>query len=106
MFALKIYTFFFGKFVGYDNYGNGYYCNKEQGAKQKRWVFYKGVVEATKVENNWYGWLHHMTDKLPSSVSKEKKKWQKQHLPNFTATSKKYQPNSTEINDYTAWEPK
>ena len=38
-----------------DNSGNKYYESK----KGKRWVIYNGEVEASKIPNEWYSWMHH-----------------------------------------------
>ena len=43
-FGTFLYTIFFGKLVGKDEFGNKYYKNK----KGKRWVIYKGEVNASK----------------------------------------------------------
>ena len=49
-----LYTLFFGKFVGKDNSGNKYYQN----SKGKRWVIYNGEINASKIESDWYQWMH------------------------------------------------
>jgi NADH:ubiquinone oxidoreductase subunit len=105
--ATSIYTFLFGKFVGNDELGNSYYCNKRTGKNQKRWVIYKGVAEASKVPDIWHRWLHYTSDKLPKELQIEKKSWQKQHLPNFTQTSKAYHPDDSRVEKepYEAWKP-
>ena len=43
-FGTRLQTIFFGKFVGEDEFGNKYYENKKI---NKRWVIYKGEIEAT-----------------------------------------------------------
>ena len=43
----RIQTFFFGKLVGKDSFGNKYYQNKSG----KRWMIYKNEVDASKGEN-------------------------------------------------------
>ena len=57
----KLYTFFFGKFVGKDEFGNKYYENKK---KTSRWVIYKGEIEATKIPVEWYSWMHSIKNKV------------------------------------------
>src|SRR5262249_31746080 len=49
-------TWVSGHFVGKDAFGNRYYENR--GGK-RRWVLYKGTVEASRVPPDWHGWLHH-----------------------------------------------
>ena len=62
-----LYTIFFGKFVGEDEFGNKYYQNK----KNKRWVIYNGEINASKITSDWFSWMHHTTNKIPSN-KKEK----------------------------------
>ena len=56
----RLQTIFFGKLVGEDELGNKYYQNK----KGKRWVIYNGEVEASKIPNDWYSWIHHTNNKI------------------------------------------
>ena len=58
-----LYTIFFGKFVGEDEFGNKYYQNK----KDNRWVVYNGEINASKITSDWFSWMHHTTDKIPSN---------------------------------------
>ena len=50
----RIQTLFFGKLVGKDHLGNKYYESKTG----RRWVIYNGEIEATKIPNEWYSWIH------------------------------------------------
>lgn len=108
-----IYTFLFGKFVGKDKYGNSYYRNFNKFNKQeKRWVIYKGIIEATKIPPLWHRWVHFMTNELPNEKQDEDLPWQKEHRVNFTATSMAYHPNSSKHytykkipSYYKAWKP-
>ena len=98
----RIQTILFGKFVGKDSFGNKYYENKIG----KRWVVYSGEVDATKISNDWYSWMHHMNNKIEKSKEIKKYKWQKPNQPNKTGTSESYHPNkeNNEINKkYTSW---
>ena len=54
----RIYTLFFGKFKGKDYSGNRYYQNKSG----KRWIIYNGEVDATKIPNEWYSWIHYLNN--------------------------------------------
>ena len=85
----RIYTFFFGKFVGKDSFGNKYYNNK----KGKRWVIYGGEIDATKIPDDWYSWMHYTKNKIENLHQLEKYDWQKQHQSNQTGTEKSYHPN-------------
>ena len=59
-FGTKLKTIFFGKLVGSDEYGNKYYESK----KGRRWVIYNGEVEASKIPNEWYSWIHFTKNKI------------------------------------------
>ena len=55
-----IYTWLYGKIVGTDEIGNKYYTNSENhnDLKAKRWVIFKGEIEASKIPPHWHAWLH------------------------------------------------
>ena len=103
----KIYTKFFGNFVGTDEYGNNYFKSSNG---TKRWVNYNGVCDASNISPAWHSWIHKTTDKVPSfekdnlSMSKsddtytEIKKNGKYHPNNFK--------NHSIFNDYESWKPK
>ena len=55
------FTLFNGQYAGADQFGNKYYSNK----KGKRWVIYKGEVEATKIPPEWYLWIHFLSKEKP-----------------------------------------
>ena len=52
----KLKTFFSGKLVGTDLYGKYYYQSKAG----KRWVIYKGEIDASKIPIEWYLSLIHI----------------------------------------------
>ena len=85
-----IYTLFFGKLVGRDEFGNKYYSN----SKGKRWVIYKDTVESSKIPPEWHLWIHFLTNNKPSG-NLNKFKWQKQHEENLTGTNKSYKPDGS-----------
>ena len=91
----KIYTWLYGNYVGSDELENKYYCNSKDfsNIKYKRWVIFKGEIEASKIPPHWHAWLHKSIDKAPINYSHEYD-WQKNHQPNHTGTSKAYYPNS------------
>ena len=102
-----LYTIFFGKFVGEDEFGNKYYQNK----KNKRWVIYNGEINASKITSDWFSWMHHTTDTIPSNKIKKKYSWQKPHQDNQTGGKKAYKPNkiiknTKEFQKYETWKPK
>ena len=61
--ATRIQTIFFGKFVGVDNFGNKYYESKAG----KRWVIYKDEIDASKIPNEWYSWIHFIKNRIEKS---------------------------------------
>ena len=96
-------TFFSGKLVGKDEFGNKYYKNKFD----ERWVVYSSEIEATKITSDWYLWMHHTIDKVPDDKSEKKYLWQKKHLENKTGTEEKYKPVKIRKNNvqkkYSTW---
>ena len=84
----RIQTLLFGKLVGEDNNGNKYYESKSG----KRWVIYNGEIEATKIPNEWYSWMHFTNNKIENLHELKKYKWQKSHLSNQTGSKNSYHP--------------
>lgn len=108
-----IYTKLYGEHVGTDEAGNRYFrskCKKDcarvgRRGSQRRWVVYKGKAEPSKVAPKWHGWLHHMTDDLPSDDAPSYE-WEAEHLPNLTGTLGAYHPSqkaSGRTDRYQAW---
>ena len=105
------------KRVGVDSQGNKYYRAKPRKGykRERRWVIYKGVAEASKIPPEWHGWMHHPSDAIPSSEVKSfRRKWQKPHAQNLTGTEEAYFPPGHELKggkrakatgDYEAWTP-
>lgn len=112
----KLHSYFFGKAVGEDSFGNRYYVEKKapKGRKAKRWVIYNGSAEPSKVPAEWHGWLHHTLDVPPTQRSVQRYAWEKPHLPNLTGTTGAYLPpghisrsgeRAKAVADYEAWRP-
>jgi len=104
----KLYTAFFGKKLGEDEFGNRYFTSKGG----KRWVMFNGIDEASKVPAEWHRWLHKTTNDLPSNISKYD--WEKPHLPNLSGTENAYLPTNhasrpgaktANAKKYVAWNP-
>ncbi|GAB3457731.1 NADH:ubiquinone oxidoreductase subunit NDUFA12 [Insolitispirillum peregrinum] len=102
-----------GRQVGTDEYGNRYFEEKapKAGARARRWVLYKGSLEASKIPPAWHAWMHYTTD---APVQAESRTWQKSHLPNVTGTEHSYLPpghdlrggeRSKATGDYEPWQP-
>ena len=101
-FGTRLQIFFSGKFVGEDKNGNKYYESKSG----RRWVIYNGEVEASKIPNEWYSWMHHMNNKIQNDHDLKKYDWQKNHLPNQTGSNNSYHPkkyNSNAKKKYKSW---
>ena len=86
----RIYTFLNGRLVGKDEFGNKYFENKK---KNKRWVIYSGEIDASKISNDWYSWIHFTKNKIEFKTNIKKYDWQQPHSENKTGTSKAYHPN-------------
>jgi NADH:ubiquinone oxidoreductase subunit len=118
----RLFTWLRGAPVGTDQFGNRYF--REKGAKplqrgggitsrERRWVLYNGVAEASAVPPEWHAWLHHTIDDVPQAGRKQYP-WQKEHLPNQTGTPGAYRPAGSVLRgghraaaagDYEAWKP-
>jgi NADH:ubiquinone oxidoreductase subunit len=112
----RLHTFFHGKPVGTDQFGNRYFTEKKtpKDRKAKRWVMYQGKAEASKVPAEWHGWLHYTLDTPPSQRTVVHHAWEKPHLPNLTGTVNAYVPSGSLLTgatrdkttaDYQAWKP-
>ncbi len=93
--------------VGKDSFGNTYYegPSKLPYQKTRRFVLYKGLIDASNVPPLWNAWLHHMSKDPPQ----EEKSfyWQKKHLPNLTGTIFAHKINIPSKNSkvYIPWDP-
>ncbi len=101
-----INTIFFGKLVGKDESGNKYYESR----KGKRWVIYKGEIDASKITSDWYSWIHYQTNIRPGTKPHTKHSWQKPHKENKTGTKDAYKPNkisnkNKDFKKYESWKP-
>lgn len=119
----RLFTWWAGALVGTDQFGNRYYRERnfrvrEKGAgkfsRERRWVVYNGVPEATKVPPGWHGWLHHTVKEPPLADAQTRYAWQKPHLPNLTGTPHAWRPQGSLLRggeraratgDYEAWKP-
>jgi len=79
-FGTRLQTLLFGKLVGQDNFGNKYYQSKNG----KRWIIYKDEVDASKIPNEWYSWIHFTNNKIENLHELRKFDWQKPHQHNLT----------------------
>ena len=98
----RIVTLVKGKLVGKDEFGNKYYQDK----KDRRWVIYAEEIDASKIPQEWYSWIHHTKNNIEKKHDLKKYKWQKPHLPNKTGTNDAYAPDKnkkTSEKKYTTW---
>ena len=109
-----LFTRFKGQLVGTDAAGNSYYEERaiRPNGRARRWIAYKGEVEASAVPPEWHSWLHYTTDK-PIQGSAHRP-WNKPHLPNATGTAESYRPpghdyeggkRARATGDYESWTP-
>ncbi|TDT78100.1 NADH:ubiquinone oxidoreductase subunit [Litoreibacter halocynthiae] len=105
----QLFTWRKGEKVGEDEGGNIYYQTSNG---KRRWVIFNGEAEASRVNPDWHGWLHHTWDEPPTKAPIAHKSWQKPHLPNLTGTAMAYAPQGSlrqakpkSRQDYEAWSP-
>jgi NADH:ubiquinone oxidoreductase subunit len=105
----QLWTWRNGVKVGEDSQGNVFYENKD---KSRRWVIYNGEAEASRVDPDWHGWLHHTWDRPPTDRPLSHKPWEKPHQENLTGTALAYAPKGSirrsdpaPRSDYEAWKP-
>ena len=105
----QLFTWRKGIKVGEDAEGNVYYRNADS---SKRWVIFNGEIEATRVNADWHGWLHHSWDETPEARPLAHKTWEKPHQDNLTGTTLAYAPAGSirrekpaDRGDYEAWQP-
>ncbi|MDA9355382.1 NADH:ubiquinone oxidoreductase subunit NDUFA12 [Amylibacter sp.] len=105
----RLHTWKNGVKVGEDEQGNIYYTTRDE---KRRWVIFNGEAEASRVNADWHGWLHHTYKETPLSNPLIHKNWEKPHQKNLTGTISAYIPDgslkSTETKkrtDYEAWKP-
>jgi len=89
-FGTFLYTLFYGKLVGIDEFGNKYYSN----SSGKKWVIYNNTVESSKIPPEWHLWIHSNKINKPSK-NLNKFIWQKKHEENLTGTKKAYKPEGS-----------
>ncbi|MCK0151976.1 NADH:ubiquinone oxidoreductase subunit NDUFA12 [Marivita sp. S6314] len=105
----QLYTRRHGEKVGEDTQGNIFYQTK---GGDRRWVIFNGEVEASRVDPDWHGWLHHTFKEPPTERPLQKKDWVKPHQENLTGTALAYAPAGSirrpipeDRRDYEAWSP-
>lgn len=106
-----LFTWLKGSFVGVDDLGNRYYREKKGG---RRWVIYKGDVEASLIPPEWHRWLHYTSDEPPTVAPLPVKSFEKAHQANLTGTRGAYFPpgslnvtgrRAPATGDFEAWKP-
>ncbi len=109
-FGTQLWTWRKGIKVGEDAQGNIFYTNAD---RSRRWVIFNGDIEASRIDPEWHGWLHHTWDKTPSDAPFTHKPWEKAHQENLTGTMAAYAPDGSmrkavtaDRSDYEAWSPK
>ena len=98
----KLKTIFYGKLAGKDSSGNKYYESKSG----KRWVIYNDEIDASKIPNEWYSWMHFTNNRIENNHELKKYDWQKPHQSNLTGTEEAYYPNKNKDGikkKYSSW---
>ncbi|MGB0440808.1 MAG: NADH:ubiquinone oxidoreductase subunit NDUFA12 [Primorskyibacter sp.] len=105
----QIHTWRKGTKVGEDAQGNTFY---QSGDGARRWVIYNGEVEASRIDAQWHGWLHHTYQSPPTQEPLAIKSWEQPHHENLTGTLMAYAPSGSirrgepaPRSDYEAWTP-
>lgn len=105
----QLYTRRNGVKVGEDDQGNVYYETRDA---KRRWVMFNGEAEASRVNADWHGWLHHTMKEPPTKRPLPHKTWEKPHQENLTGTAAAYAPpgsirrsDPAPRSDYEAWQP-
>lgn len=105
-----------GTFVGEDEQGNRYYQERRPSleGRNRRYVVYRGLAEASKVPPDWHAWMHYTLDEPPTVTPLPRQAWEKPHKPNLTGTVGAYRPKGSLARggvrqpasaDYEAWTP-
>ncbi|MGC0371778.1 MAG: hypothetical protein DGJ47_000478 [Rickettsiaceae bacterium] len=106
-FINKLWIKLFYQKEGADQFGNVYYTSSDKNylGKEKRFVYYNGIDESSKVPPMWHAWLHYLSDELPNDEPLEHS-WQKEHTPNLTGTKYAYLPKeNSHDSHYSSWLP-
>ena len=105
----RFHTWRYGVRVGNDEQGNIYYETRDG---KRRWVIFNGEAEASRVNADWHGWLHHTFKETPTKKPFVHKKWESPHQKNLTGTAQAYVPAGSlraakpaDRSDYEAWQP-
>jgi NADH:ubiquinone oxidoreductase subunit len=63
----------FGELKGTDKFGNKYYEDLDLPYGQHRWVEYSNIhnYDATMIQPEWHGWMHHVFDETPDEQMKK-----------------------------------
>ena len=85
-----------GTLMGTDEFGNEYYEDVDaQHSGRKRWVEYaSSTMDPSEVAPYWHGWLHYMSDQVPTAEMIRGPKYKKFHHENKTGTIEAYHPSS------------
>ncbi len=106
------------RFVGEDETGNKYYESVapkyNYDNRNRRFVIYNGYPDASKVNADWHGWLHHTFPEPPTRAPLKRRSWEKDHEPNLTGTIWAWRPKGSlarggkrqaASGDYQPWTP-
>ena len=84
-----------GKHMGTDELGNNYYeaLPGDTVVERKRWVEpNRYYFDASEIPAHWHGWMHYVTDKVPTEDDKKDILFNVPHRMNLTGTERAYRP--------------
>merc|ERR1712212_254291 len=98
-----------GTLIGTDARGNKYYEDPKLMLGRNRWVMYHPSVgtdyDGSMITPEWFGWLHHKTDKPPTEVPAITYSWVDEYEENKSGTERAFTPYSTTKPKIEAWVP-
>ena len=108
-FGTALWSWRHGQEVARDDLGNVYYRNADD---SRRWVFYPGDNDASRVPPEWHGWLHFTIQQPPSLVPLTRRAWEKAPKHNMTGSDEAFfrkgslrRADVVPESDYEAWSP-
>lgn len=110
-------TWFRGKRVGTDQYGNRYYRRRSKSRDwrdEKRWVVFAHEAEPTEIPPGWVGWLHKRLEHAPTEQELPAPRFERERIARVTGAGFDYRPpgsvfrggqRAPATGDYEPWRP-
>lgn len=89
-----------GNLLGTDDFGNQYFEDMTAQYGRNRWVLFKDMdnmsgEDPSTVPPEWHGWLHHVTDQVPTIEPFSKPRYAVECRGNPTGTGNRYGPKGS-----------